>query len=151
MFVEVTMQQGLPSPMPPLPLEPGDSASPDLDGFIAQMADLRESLHVALLKAQTISLQFADRNYFTREEAAFICNRGVSTIKDAIASGKLKTGSSKWIARTSLEEWLGADPITACIKKVATLPALILDLGEQIRALTDSRPRPADQPTETAA
>jgi hypothetical protein len=68
-----------------------DSTVPDpaAEGDIAhQLADLREELHVAGLKAKAITAEYGRKIKFTIREAAFLCECSEGTIKNAIATGE---------------------------------------------------------------
>jgi hypothetical protein len=114
-----------------------DSTVPDpaAEGDIAhQLADLREELHVAGLKAKAITAEYGRKIKFTIREAAFLCECSEGTIKNAIATGELKRGSSGYITRENLEQWYGCDPVQQYIRQAVIFLTGVSQLDDQARA-----------------
>ena len=85
------------------------------------LIDLREQLTVWLLVARADLNDLGRQSKFTQAEAARLAGCGAQTVRDAISTGKLKTGTSGWITPPQLAEWLGYDPIQHRIEKIIEL------------------------------
>lgn len=116
------------------------------------LADLKEELTVIALKARADIIELGQQSRYTHKEAAHLAECGVTTIKEAIAAGKLKVGGSGWITRPQLAEWLGYDPIDYKTDRVIELQRRSTELTRMIEALFEehgpNRPIPAESVTK---
>ena len=100
------------------------------------LIDLREQLTVWLLVARADLNDLGRQSKYTRAEAARLAECSAQTIRDAISAGKLETGSSGWIARPHLTEWLGYDPIQHRIEEIVRLERSLALIDSELSTKT---------------
>jgi hypothetical protein len=103
-------------------------------GSPKNLIDFKNDLTSLLLTAWVEIAEFGHRSRYTQKEAARLAECGVQTVKDAIKDGRLKVGTSGWITRDNLTEWIGTDPIIYRSKLITALQKQV----NEITAILDS-------------
>ena len=104
-------------------------------GIPLYLVEFREKQNVMLLEAILDLQELGERVRFTQKEAARLAKCGLQTVKDAMRDGTLKTGTSRWITRPQLAEWLGYDPIDFRREEVRKLQRQSTELARMIEEL----------------
>ena len=110
------------TPESPDPIDP-------VSGIPYSLIHLKERFFVQLLKYKGDIDEYGERHKFTRAEVAYLAECSPTAVKEAIKEGRLVAGTSGWIMREALKDWLGKDPINQRISAMMDLQreAILLD------------------------